>query len=337
MSRVDVTLSGATNARATPSSVAARAAAPAPTVSTPGAGTFPFLISTDFGAGRTSEASQVADWVNNYGGSGWTHYITTANPLAWDGTLQAVASAFPNFPMYLQLTSRNYSNAGMDSVLASLPDAWRPGFTYNYFQEPEDNLAGNTAGQTAYKNTVTSAANRIRAWNTANPTRTVALPWLEFAEYSLYRQFVLGNPDRDPSNLLPPAADYAGIHWSIFEYGEASDMPTFSFLNTQITRVTNFMNNHAPGKSWGTMGWNYTLEPLTSNTDASYGSYTTLQRQRQASWLTQSYNRFRANGCEQVSWYNVKFYAPGESSNGEARIQPSPETLAAYLALDRSV
>jgi hypothetical protein len=263
-----------------------------------------------------TETMNYWDSMWNIGYTGYVHYRNRATPTAWNhGIMPALAAAYGDQPLELQLTCKNHSDSGLQTVLNNLPDAWLPYFKYNHYQEPEDDLT-SSAQQAAYRATYTAAADVIRA-----DGDRVSLPWLELAEYSLELLYVNGNATRSPALFTPPDADYAGVLWSFFEYGERGN----NVLDAMVARVVRAMDEFFPGKPWGLMASAYTLEPLA-------GPFSAAQKAAQASWLTESYYRLRDAGCTEWAWYNVAFGGAGGPA-GEGRVEVIPETLAAFQAL----
>jgi hypothetical protein len=261
------------------------------------------------------------------GYTGYVHYENLSTPTLWNhGILPSVAAAYGTQNFELQLTCKNHSDAGLQDVLNHLPDAWLPNFKYNHYQEPEDDLEGDAAGQAAYRANYTAAANVIRA-----DGNRVSLPWLELAEYSIDPTTPSGTRAlRVPSLYKPPDADFAGVLWSLFDYS-TDDQPGFrttyqpaamaSSVTQRVTAITNAMSTYFPGKPWGLMASAYTMEPFG-------GSYPLAQRQNQAEWLRQVYVQTRDAGAVTWAWYNVAFTSG--TAAGEGRIEQVPETLAVF-------
>jgi hypothetical protein len=303
---------------------------PDPTPTPPPKTTVPYVASIDHGGGRPAAADLFDQYVKN-GYNGWVEYQTPSTPTRISGTMTTIKARHGSERIAMQQTCRTHSDAGLAQVLDWLPDSWRDDYLYNYFQEPEDNLAGNAAGQKAYRDTVTAAAKVIKTFNQANPGRKVSWPALELAEYSLLLKYVNGDLSRDPELFKPPDSDFSGVLWSLFEYGEKGK--DSARLQAQIDRIVRCMNETFPGKWWGTMAGGYTLEPVVGDNTSVYG-YTAAQKQAQAWWLTEMANRCIAAGAKQVGWYNVKFPGTGGPA-GELRVEVIPETLAAFKALPR--
>jgi hypothetical protein len=299
--------------------------APTPTLAVP------YVASIDHGTGRPAAADLFDTYVKN-GYNGWVEYQTPSQPTNVSNTMKTIASRHGNERIALQQTCKTHSDAGLQAVLAWLPDAWCDDYIYNYFQEPEDNMVGNASAQKAYRDTYTAAAKVIKANNQANPSRKVSWPYLELAEYSLELLYQNGDASRSPDLFRPPDTDYAGVLWSVFEYAEK---PDDARLQQAIDNVLRAMGQFFPGKKWGIMASGYTLEPCTTS-DASVYNYSATQRQNQAKWLTAVFTKALAASPkpEQIGWYNVKYAGTG-GAYGECRVEVIPETLAAFKALPR--
>ena len=185
--------------------------------------------------------------------------------------------------------------------MSHLPATWKPLFIYNIYQEPEDNLL-SSADWAAYKASYTAAAKVTRAYG-------VSLPWVEWQEWTTDPYNTMG---WDLAHFTPPAADFGGVLWSLFEYGEKDR------LGAQVPRITAAMARYAPGKPWGLMAAAYTLE---------HAPYTSAQETAQAAWLAKAYNMTQAAGSTKFAWYNYLFPGTGGAS-GESRIELNPAALA---------
>ena len=245
-----------------------------------------------------------------YGYNGMVYY--SGSSLNWTSQLAQMAAEHGDEPINLQVTPKIYSEADLRDILSHLPEAWKPGFRWNYYQEPEDNLTTESQ-QLAYRNTYTAAAAVCREYP------GVQLPWVEWAEYTTELN-AGGNYSRDLAHFTPPSGDFGGVLWSFFEYGENISE---SRLDAKIARVVNAMQTYAPGKPWEIMASCYTLEgdPLTPT-----------QLNNQAEWLTKSFNKLRAAGCVGWAWYNVKFGGTGGAA-GEGRVEQNPAALSALQAI----
>lgn len=269
----------------------------------------PIVASWDFANApyTTETALQTYDRLEGYGYNGWTVYSGTS--VGWNGSMASVASAHANDPVNLQVAPKQVVANDIRAICNNLPVAWRPGFRWNYFQEPEDNhtTSGEIAG---YRAKVSEAAVIFREYPWAQ------LPWLELAQY-----WAATDPAHT-AEFIPPAEDFGGILWSFFEYQENISLTRLQGL---VDSVSNFMATYAPGKPWEIMGCCYNLEPIN-------GPFTQTQYNNQATWLTESYTRLRAAGCIGYAWYNVKFGTSGGAS-GESRIEVNPAGLAAMQAI----
>jgi hypothetical protein len=234
----------------------------------------------------------------SYGFNGAVRYLPGGTLPAWDATFQALAAKAGTQPLNIQLTAKTHDDAGLRAVLSNLPAAWKPGFIYNIYQEPEDNLS-DAASQAAYRGWYTAAAKVTRAFSWAK------LPWVEWHEYA-------GNWDL--TNFTPPAADFGGVLWSLFEYGEKDR------LDTQVPHITSMMARYAPGKPWALMAGAYTLEPVG-------GPFTQAQLDAQAAWMKKHFTLTKAAGSQGWAWYNVSFSGTGGAA-GEARVEKNPGTLS---------
>jgi hypothetical protein len=178
-----------------------------------------------------------------YGFNGAVRYMDHENPTAWDDDLQELAQiANLGEPFYLQLTAKAHDGVGLVEVLENLPEQWKPGFIYNFWQEPEDNLL-TPESQETYRNVYTEAAMLIRDFNKRTGS-SVQLPWVEWQEWTV-------NPNNhegwDLANFVPPAEDFGGVLWSMFEFNQKDR------IEDQVNNIIHGMATYAPGKPWGLM------------------------------------------------------------------------------------
>lgn len=270
---------------------------------------FPLVASLDLEATGETIAQKFTRTLG-YGYNGMVYY--SGSTVGWTSQMVQMAAEHGTKPINLQVTPKVYNESDLRDILNNLPEAWKPGFRWNYYQEPEDNLT-TAAQQQAYRDTYTAAAAVCREYP------GVQLPWVEWAEYTAELNSQ-GNFSRDFAHFTPPASDFGGVLWSFFEYGENISM---SRLDTKVARVVNAMNTYAPGKPWEIMASCYTLEGKP---------FTQAQLDAQAQWLTQSFNKLRAAGCVGWAWYNVNFAGTGGAA-GEGRVEQNPGTLAALQAI----
>lgn len=287
---------------------------PGPDPDPPTTRPFPLVASTDLE--NTGESlSQKFTRTLSYGYNGMVYYA--GGSLNWTSQMAQMAAQHGTKPINLQVTPKVYNEADLRSILSNLPEAWKPGFRWNYYQEPEDNMT-TPAQQLAYRNTYTAAAAVCRDYP------GVQMPWVEWAEWTTELN-AGGNFSRNLAHFTPPAADFGGVLWSFFEYGENISM---SRLDTKVARVVNAMNTYAPGKPWEIMAACYTLEGQP---------FTQAQLNNQATWLTQSFHKLRDAGCVGWAWYNVDFKgsdgATGGGAIGEGRVEVNPATLAALQTI----
>lgn len=267
---------------------------------------FPLIASTDLESTGESLA-QKATRTLGYGYNGVVYY--SGQSVNWTSQMQALKDTHGNEPFNIQITPKIYSESDLRSILSNLPEAWKPGFRWNLYQEPEDNLT-TPAQQLKYRNDYSAAAVVHRQYP------GVGLPWVEWAEYTAELNEG-GNYGRDFSHFTPPYADFGGVLWSFFEYNENISMAR---LDNKVSRVVNAMNRYAPGKPWEIMASCYTLEPGS-------GPHSEKQKQDQATWLRESFQRLKAAGCVGWAWYNVKFGGTGGAA-GEGRVEVNPYALA---------
>lgn len=272
---------------------------------------FPIVASTDLES--TGESLyQKAVRTLSYGYNGIVWY--SGSSLNWNSQLQQLAASHGHLPLNIQITPKQYVEADVRNILANLPEAWKPGFRWNYYQEPEDNLT-TAPQQAAYRQVYTNVAAVMREYE------GVGLPWVEWAEYTLELNDG-GNFSRNLANFTPPQNDFGGVLWSFFEYGENISMPR---LQHKVDMVATAMDTYAPGKPWEVMASCYTLEPGS-------GPHTQNQRNAQATWLRESFHRLRNAGCVGWAWYNVKFSGTGGAA-GEGRVEVIPETFAEFQTI----
>lgn len=280
-----------------------------PPAPAPGYRAFPLVASLDLE--NTGESvSQKFTRTLSYGYNGMVYY--SGGSLGWNAQLAQMAVEHGTKPINLQVTPKVYNEADLRSILSNLPAAWKPGFRWNYYQEPEDNLT-TSASQLAYRNVYTAAAAVHRDYP------GVGLPWVEWAEWTTEMNSN-GDFSRDLAHFMPPAADIGGVLWSFFEYGENVSLTR---LDTKVARVVNAMSTYAPGKPWEIMASCYTLEGVP---------YSSAQLAAQAQWLTQSFNKLRAAGCVGWAWYNVLFGGTGGAA-GEGRVEKNPAALSALKTI----
>ncbi|WP_269939003.1 hypothetical protein [Arthrobacter sp. HY1533] len=273
---------------------------------TPPTGTRPFPLVASLDLEATGESlSQKFTRTLTYGYNGMVYY--SGGSLNWNAQLQAMAAEHGTKPINLQVTPKSYNEADLRSILSNLPAAWKPGFRWNYYQEPEDNLT-TSAQQLAYRNVYTAAAAVMREYP------GVGLPWVEWAEWTTEMN-AGGNFSRNLANFTPPSGDFGGVLWSFFEYGENISL---SRIDTKVARVVSAMSTYAPGKPWEIMASCYTLEGAP---------YSATQLANQALWLDQSFHKLRAAGCVGWAWYNVLFGGTGGAA-GEGRVEKNPAALA---------
>lgn len=275
---------------------------------------FPLVASWEWKfAPYTSETPvQTFNRLATYGYNGWVVY--SGSSVGWNGAMASVASQHADNSVNLQISPKSVVANDIRAICNNLPVAWRPGFRWNYYQEPEDNHS--TPTQIAdYKAKVAQAAAVLREfdWGVHSPK-----PWLELAEY-----WASTNAAHTAEFIPDDHDDFGGILWSFFEYGENIGMAR---LQAKVDVVANFMATYAPGKPWEIMASCYTLEPL-------HGPYNQTQRNNMATWITESFNRLRAAGCTGWAWYNVGFDTGGGVADGEGRVEQVPEALAALQAI----
>jgi hypothetical protein len=261
---------------------------------------YPKIASVQQNAGESWPDAVVRNL--SYGFNGAVCYLPPSTPTAWTSDLAALAAQIGTEAFHLQLTAKTHSDTGLAEVLTKLPTAWRAGFTYNVYQEPEDNLT-TSAQQTAYRSWYTSAAKVIREETSWKPK----LPWVEWQEWTLDPANTNG---WNLANFTPPSTDFGGVLWSLFEYGEKDR------LNAQIERILNAMGKYAPGKPWGLMASCYTLHPYGAS------SYTAAQYQEQSDWLEQCFYETKGAGAKCFAWYDVNF--PTGGAAGEGRLEKNP-------------
>lgn len=259
------------------------------------AAAFPKVASPFTNGGESWSASAVRTL--GYGYNGVVRYFSGA--ASWDAQLSAIAAARPG-ALYLQVTAKTHSDSGLDAILKAAPAAWT--VTYNYFQEPEDNLT-TAAQQAAYRAAYTSAAAVCR-------TNGARLPWVEWQEWTTDP---LNGNGWNLANFTPPAGDFGGVLWSLFEYGEKDR------LTAQVARIQAAMAQYAPGKPWALMAGGYTLEPAT-------GPFTTAQKNAQAAWVQKSYDLTKAAGSQGWAWFNYQMAGTGGAA-GESRLETNPAAL----------
>lgn len=276
-----------------------------------GGATRPFPLVASLDLENTGETiAQKFNRTLGYGYNGMVYY--SGGSVNWTSQMVAMASAHGTEPINLQVTPKSFVANDLRNILTNLPTAWKPGFRWNYYQEPEDNMT-TAAQQKAYRDTYTAAAAVCREFP------GIQMPWVEWAEYTTELN-ASGNYSRNLENFTPPAADFGGVLWSFFEYAENISM---SRLDTKIARVVNAMNTYAPGKPWEIMASCYTLEGKPFNQ---------TQLNNQATWLTQSFNKLRDAGCTGWAWYNVNFAGTGGAA-GEGRVETNPAALTALQAI----
>lgn len=270
---------------------------------------FPIVASWDFSNPpyTTETALQTYNRLAGYGYNGWVAY--SGGSIGWNGAMSGIAAAHANSPVNLQCAPKALVENDLRAICNNLPDAWKPGWRWNYFQEPEDNHS--TAPEIAgFRQVYTDAAAIIRDYP------GLQMPWVELAQF-----WAETNPSHT-AEFVPPSADYGGVLWSFFQYNENA---TMTRLDDMVESVVSFMDTYAPGKPWELMAGCYNLEPIN-------GPFTQTQKNNQALWLTESFTRLKAAGCVGYAWYNVKFGTSGGAS-GESRVEVVPETLAAMQAI----
>ena len=235
---------------------------------------------------------------------------------SWSTQLQRLASKVGNKPIDLQLTSKYHSDAGLEDVLKNLPPAWKEGFIYNIWQEPEDNAfkdrtpAEIDAWTTKYRNDYTAAAKITRKYG-------VSLPWLEFMDWTLDPYMKTSNPHWDHNKLIPPAGDFGGVLWSVFEFNQ--DGGHHDKLDQRIAQIKTFMNSKAPGKPWGLMAGGYSVKQTPTVSDYSY--------RKAADWYYRYYQLTKENGSVSFGWFDASSqYDPanGKNQDGENLILKNP-------------
>jgi hypothetical protein len=276
----------------------------APTAPAPAA-PIPKVASVMQDPGETWSAAVVRTL--GYGYNGVVRYYPGAP--SWDAQLSALAAAHPG-PLFLQVTAKTHSDAALDAILTNAPRAWT--VTYNIYQEPEDNLA-DAASQSAYRAAYTSAAKVTRAHG-------ASLPWVEWQEWTLDPANSRG---WNLANFTPPAGDFGGVLWSLFEYGEKA--PPSDRLAAQVARIKDAMATYAPGKPWAIMAAGYTLE-------SSDGTFTPAQYAAQAGWVSKSYAAVKAAGGTGWGWFNYHMDGSGGAA-GESRLELNPTALAVLPTL----
>lgn len=266
---------------------------------------YPKIASPMANSGETWAAAAVRTL--GYGYNGVVRYFSGAP--SWDAQLSALAAAHPG-PMFLQVTAKTHSDAGLAAILKAAPAAWS--VTYNIFQEPEDNLT-TAAQQAQYRADYAAAAKVCR-------TAGAGLPWVEWQEWTLDPTNTKG---WNLANFTPATGDFGGVLWSLFEYGEKA--PPADRLAAQIARITAAMAKYAPGQPWALMAAAYTLEPAA-------GPFTTVQLAAQAAWMQKSYDLTRAAGSTGWAWFDYQMAGTGGAS-GEARVSANPTALATLKKL----
>lgn len=270
----------------------------------------PLVASTDLENTGETQAQKVTRTLG-YGYNGFVYY--SGGSLNWNSTMAQMAIDHPG-AFQLMVTVKSYVEADLRNILDNLPAAWKPGFRWNYYQEPEDNLT-TAPQQQAYRDVYTAAAVVIRGYP------GISLPWVEWAEYTTELN-AGGDFSRNLANFTPPLADIGGVLWSFFEYAENISL---SRLQTKVDRVKAAVDQYAPGKPWGLMASAYTLEPAN-------GPFTDTQLRNQATWLTESFNRLKSAGSTGWGWYNVKFAGTGGAA-GESRVEQDSYSLSALGAI----
>lgn len=271
---------------------------------------FPIVASWDFSNPpyTTETALQTYDRLAGYGYNGWVAY--SGSSLGWNSAMSQIAAAHANDPVNLLCAPKAVVANDIRAICNNLPVAWRPGFRWNYYQEPEDNHT-TTAEVNDYKAKVSQAATILREYPWAQA------PWLELAEY-----WASTNPAHTAEFIPDDPDDFGGILWSFFEYGENISMTR---LQAKVDTVVSFMSTYAPGKPWELMAACYNLEPID-------GPFNQTQYNNQVTWLNESFSRLRAAGCIGYAWYNVKFGTSGGAS-GESRIEVNPAGLSAMQTI----
>lgn len=280
---------------------------PDPDPPTPETRPYPLVASWDWDEGPyVSESGlQTFNRLLGYGFNGWVAY--SGSSIGWSGQMASVASGRANYPVNLQVSPKAVVASDIRAICNNLPVAWRPGFRWAYYQEPEDNHT--TPAQIAdYKAKVSQAATIFREYSWASA------PWLELAEY-----WASTNPAHTAEFIPDNPNDYGGVLWSFFEYGENISMPR---LQSKVNTVANFMSTYAPGKPWEIMASCYTMKNPPFNAQ---------QRNNQATWLSESFHRLRAAGCTGWAWYNVNFI--GGNASGEGRVEENPAATQALQTI----
>lgn len=270
-----------------------------PTPPPPPPSTYPRLASIDLNPGESWAEACVRTMT--YGYTGCVRYFPPGFPTQWDATLQELASLAGDRRVDIQLTAKTHDHDGLASVLSQVPAAWKPTFIYNIFQEPEDNLT-KPAQQAAYRADYTDAATVTREYG-------FQLPWIELQEWGVNP----ANPnDWNIAGFIPPAADYQGVLWSLFEFNQRD------LLDGQVDNIVTAMGTYAPGKPWGLMAAEYAV-PADAITDVT--------QRAQAAWLTRAYDLTTAAGSDGFAWFNMLY------NNGkdlwEGRVEVNPYALAA--------
>jgi len=242
-----------------------------------------------------------------YGYTGCVRYFPPGYKTQWDNTLQELAAKAGDRRVDIQLTAKTHDHDGLASVLSQVPAAWKPTFIYNIFQEPEDNLTTEEQ-QAEYRASYTDAATVTREYG-------FQLPWIELQEWGVNP----ANPKGwNIGGFFPPAEDYQGVLWSLFEFNERD------VLDGQVFNITEAMQTYAPGKPWGLMAAEYAV-PADSITDAT--------EQAQAAWLTRAYSLTAEAGSESFAWFNLLY----DNGKGlwEGRVEVNPYALAALREAGR--
>lgn len=270
----------------------------------PGSADVPYAVVASLQEEPRESWAQAADRTLGYGFDGLVRYLPLGERPRWDAQFRELAALHGTEPLRIQLTAKTHGDAGLADVLSHLPAAWKPGFVYNIYQEPEDDLR-EPAAAAAYRQAYADAAKITRRYG-------VQLPWVEWQEWTLDP----ANPNGwDLADFRPPAEDVGGVLWSLFEYGQVDR------LDQQVERITAAMRHYYPGKPWALMAAGYEL-PADPG-DAALRA--------QAAWLERSFSLTKAAGSSGWAWFNAN-----TSAEVEFRVERNPRALRALRSLDRA-
>lgn len=265
----------------------------------PPAASFPKLASIQTNAGESWADACIRTMT--YGYTGCVRYRPLGTLPAWDSTFQELAAKAGGRRVDIQLTAKTHSHAGLAAVLSQVPTAWKPTFMYNIYQEPEDNLT-TLSQQAAYRADYSDAATVTREYG-------FQLPWLELQEWGVNPG---NNQGWNTAGFFPPARDYQGVLWSLFEFNQRD------VLTGQVNNISAAMTRFAPGKPWALMAAEYCLPA---------SGITVAKQQAQGAWLARAKALTSAAGSQGFAWFNLLY------NNGaglwEGRVEVNPYALSA--------